>query len=642
MPKNWFFRVAVFCITTSSLVLPTANAATPITITRIAGTSEGYGGDGGPAINAQLLRPFGIGSDQAGNIYVADSQNNRVRKISPAGIITTIAGTGVWGGWNGDSGIATTLKLDYPTDAEVDEEGNIYIAEYFGGRIRRIDTNGYMTTIAGTGSSGYNGSNRPGISTNVTPWGLDYDNATSTLYFTEGSRVRKLDAGGYVRDIPGTAAATTCPRGIDFQDGYLYLTEQCTHRIKKIDSAGNVTVIAGNGTIGTSGDGSAATSAQMNVPTGVELDPAGNVYITDLNNNLVRKVDTAGIISTLGTIADADSLTYGQALYVSSGATSQIFRIDGLGTPPPPASLSYVALGDSVASGEGLNYGWRWVMDADSRDGTWQRSSGDEPAWEDPEPQCHRSVNGYPYLVAAKKNLKLTDLACTGASTGNGILRHRLFDDGTQAAQPQLGIVQDLYDPPNPAYDAAKPDIVSLTLGADDVHFVDFLEKCYAPVRGGCNRNKNTKEIDALLVTQKNNLHKVLTEIRDRGVAIGKVPRVLLTTYYDPFPTTWVSCRDMEPAPGLGASLRPGELDWLRSKLHKLNENIRTEAALFSNAILVDLQDVMSGHTFCSNAPWVFGASIRTQRNEDQSPAPFHPTIQGQMAIATKIASAIG
>jgi len=300
-----------------------------------------------------------------------------------------------------------------------------------------------------------------------------------------------------------------------------------------------------------------------------------------------------------------------------------------------------VALGDSVVSGEGTYYGWHWDGSA------WQRSTTTDPTWEDSSiagQHCHLSKNGYPYLVAFNKNLNLTDLGCTGARAVLGVLSAQDFGGGVVADYPQLGD-PDLYGPADPNYDDAQPDIVSLTVGADDIDFSGWIEQCYGLLNRDCGNSTDTSDINTDVSMARSDLHDVLSEIHSRGQAAGKIPHVYVTGYYDPFPSSYVSgCKDLSPT--LGTGINSTEMSWLRTELENLNTNIHDEADHFGNVTFVDLSSVMSGHEFCSSDPRVYGASLRvdpttTPPSDNHNPAPYHPTPAGQQAIAQAIQAAM-
>ncbi len=228
-------------------------------ITTIAGNGTiGYSGDGGPATAAELYDPVEVVPDAAGNLYVVEWHNNTVRKINTSGIISTIAGTGI-AGFSGDGGPATAARLNSPVGVFVDGSGNVYIGDYSNHRIRKVNTSGIITTIAGTGTPGYSGDGGSATAAQLrTPMGI-YVDATGKVYFA---------------------------------DSYYSI-------IRCVDLSGNIATIAGTGTNGYNGDGIAATSARLFNPYGVTMDGAGNLYIADQNNHRVRKVDPSGIISTV-------------------------------------------------------------------------------------------------------------------------------------------------------------------------------------------------------------------------------------------------------------------------------------------------------------------------------------------------------
>jgi sugar lactone lactonase YvrE len=233
-------------------------------MTTIAGNgSAGYSGDGGPGPAAQLSSPNGVAVDSAGNIYFADFGNNVIRKVtSTTGLITTVAGSISDTKFGGDGGPATSAFLWNPEDVALDAAGNIYIADSFNNRIRKVTAGtGRIDTIAGTGFPGFNGDGMPAVESEL-------------------------------NDPAGVAVDS---------NGNVYIADQTNHRIRKIDAVtGLLTTIAGTGIGSFSGDNGPATSAQLFYPTHVAVDPAGNVYIADSQNYRVRKISAStGIISTI-------------------------------------------------------------------------------------------------------------------------------------------------------------------------------------------------------------------------------------------------------------------------------------------------------------------------------------------------------
>ena len=277
-------------------------------ITTVAGGGVSIG-DNGPAASAQLNGPYGVAMDSAGNLYIADYGNNRIRKVSN-GVITTVAGNGT-PGFSGDNGPATSAQLNYPNGVAVDSAGNLYVADFGNNRIRKV-SNGTITTVAGNGTGGFSGDNGPAASAQLRqPQGIAVDSA-GILYMadTYNNRIRKVSNGaittvagsgtqGFSGDNgPATNAQLNLPFGVVVDSaGDLYIADLNNHRIRKV-SNGVITTVAGNGTPGFSGDNGPATNAQLNEPYGVAVDSAGNLYIGDSANHLVREVSN-GVITTV-------------------------------------------------------------------------------------------------------------------------------------------------------------------------------------------------------------------------------------------------------------------------------------------------------------------------------------------------------
>ena len=289
-------------------------------ISTIAGTSTtGYNGDGIPATTAQLNLPHGIIVDTAGNIYIAEEANNRIRKISvTTGIISTFAGTGI-GGFNGDGILATSAQINGPFGLTFDLYGNLFFADRNNNRVRKITlSTGVITTVAGTGTGGYNGDGILATSAQLlAPINVEMD-ATGNLLIADwnNNRVRKVNSNtgiistiagtgtsGYNGDgIPATTANIGSPFGITIDNlGNIYIAEWGGHRIRKITlSSGIISTIAGTGTAGYNGDGISSTTAQLYGPSFIRFDNAGNMYIGDAFNHRVRKITVGtNIISTI-------------------------------------------------------------------------------------------------------------------------------------------------------------------------------------------------------------------------------------------------------------------------------------------------------------------------------------------------------
>ena len=282
-------------------------------ISTIAGTGvAGFSGDGGLATVAKIDSPDDIVVDGSGNIIFFDVGNGKIRKISTEGIISTIAGTDIF---NGDNILATEARINLPRNPAFDKHGNLFVAEQSGHRIRKIDTSGKVTTVAGNGTVGYSGDGEVATSAQIdNPRAVAVDNY-GNIYISDATNdvIRKVDVNGIIVTFAGTgeggysgngSAAASAKINFPYQiaidkNSNIYFTEYYNHVIRKVDTNGIISTVAGNGTSGYSGDGSAATSAQLKSPLGVAFDSEDNMYIGDYGNNVIRKVDSNGIISTV-------------------------------------------------------------------------------------------------------------------------------------------------------------------------------------------------------------------------------------------------------------------------------------------------------------------------------------------------------
>jgi RHS repeat-associated protein len=280
-------------------------------ITNLAGTTHGFSGDGGPATAAQLYGPIGITVDKAGNIYVADSVNDNIRKVNVNGVINTVAGNGTYG-FSGDGGPATNAWMRSPNDLAIDSVGNLYISDQLNNRIRKVDVNGVINTVVGNGIKGTNGDGGPAIEAELNnPRSLTFD-VSGNLYIASSNVIRKVDVNGIITTVaggngsgfsgdggPATEAKFNNIYDIALDSaGNLYVADVFNRRVRKVDTSGIVSTVAGNGLNGYSGDGGAATGAAL-FPYGVAIDNTGNLYIADPSSYRIRVVNTSGVIDTV-------------------------------------------------------------------------------------------------------------------------------------------------------------------------------------------------------------------------------------------------------------------------------------------------------------------------------------------------------
>ena len=294
----------------------------PGIITTFAGTgTRGFSGDGGPATRASLSFDGGLGFsqgifvDRSGNLYIPDTNNHRVRKVDPSGTITTVVGNALEGGFSGDGGPATAASLKGPISVFGDRSGNLYIADMFNNRIRKVDASGVITTAAGSGIKGFSGDGGPATRASLWVPSDVFGDASGNLYIADrlNQRIRKVDASGMITTVAGNGpegfsgdggpaihASLNRPVGVSADgSGHLYIADTFNHRVRKVDASGIITTVAGNGLEGFSGDGGPAIRASLNHPVDVFGDISGNLYIADQRNHRIRKVDASVTITTV-------------------------------------------------------------------------------------------------------------------------------------------------------------------------------------------------------------------------------------------------------------------------------------------------------------------------------------------------------
>ncbi|HVK84310.1 MAG TPA: hypothetical protein VM513_09385 [Kofleriaceae bacterium] len=313
-------------------------------VTTIAGTgTDGYSGDGGPAVAASMGRPFGLAVDGLGNVYIADGDNHRIRKIDLDGIITTFAGTGT-AGYSGDGGLATSAQLSRPGGVAVDGLGNVYIADSSNARIRKVDASGRITTFAGTGVAGFSGDGGPATAAEISSSLAVAVDDGGQLYITDqfNRRIRRVDASGVIRTIagnggsffagdggPATSASVGAsgPVAVDLA-GNVYVSDGNGHRVRRIDTLGVIMTIAGGSPDEDLGDGGPAVDSQLYFPSDLAIDRTGNLYIADVAHHRVRRIDPAGTITTAAGTGDTVGAT------ATGATTGHLYEAAGICTAP--------------------------------------------------------------------------------------------------------------------------------------------------------------------------------------------------------------------------------------------------------------------------------------------------------------------
>jgi len=331
-------------------------------ITTVAGNGvPAYSGDGDAATNASLNQPYGVALDVVGNLFIADAFNQRIRKVDTNGIISTVAGISSYG-YSGDGGAATNAKLWRPYDVAVDSSGNILIADWANSRIRKVDSNSIISTVVGTQYPGFSGDG--GMSTNASianPSAIYLDSLGNLLIADlSNGRIRKVDTNSIINTIAGnggfafsgdggaaTNASLHAPWAVTADSiGNIFIADYYNQRIRKVSTNGIITTVAGNGIQGFAGDGGSGNNANFSYPRGISADVAGNVYISDTYNNRIRKlayVDYADQPAFTLTNVTPASLSNYYSVIVTSASGSVTSSVVTVNLQLPPITPSFTA-----------------------------------------------------------------------------------------------------------------------------------------------------------------------------------------------------------------------------------------------------------------------------------------------------------
>jgi trimeric autotransporter adhesin len=363
-----------------AVALPAAAASNNIIVTYAGNGTKGFSGDGGQATAAKLGTPADVLLDNSANVFIADTANNRVRKVAANGVITTVAGNGT-AGFGGDGGAATAAKLSKPAGLAMDSDGNLYIADTGNDKVRKVATNGTITTILGASGTSPQLSGPTGLAVDSSKnlYVADTGHSVIVKRTQSGSTSTFAGQSGKACKSPGnggsaTSASLCRPVGVAVSGAVLLIADTGNNQVRKV-SGGTISAFAGTGTSGYSGDGGQATSAKLKAPTGVTYDRLGNVDVVDAGNNRVRQITTSGVITTLignggngysgdngpceqamiqttgGVTADADNV------FIADTANSRVRRCHKDGPPPalPESGFAQnVLLASSAAAVLGL------------------------------------------------------------------------------------------------------------------------------------------------------------------------------------------------------------------------------------------------------------------------------------------------
>jgi hypothetical protein len=351
--------------------MPASAGAATNNISTIAGNhTAGFKGDGGPASAAELSLPISVTPTPDGGYLIADQSNNRVRRVAPDGTITTVAGNGT-AGFTGNGGPATQAELNAPSDAAPLPDGSVLIADSNNNMVRRVAPDGTITTVVGTGAASFSGDGGPATRATLA-FPSDIDVASDGTYYisdNDNNRIRAVSPGGIISTVAGdgtaggggdggkaTSAQLSGPSSVGLiAGGGFLIAEVDGNRVRRVGSDGVISRVAGTGTAGGLGDGGLATSAELNQPGRVASASDGGFLIADTNNNRIRRVSPAGVISTVagtgtaGALGDGGVATsaqlnrpFGVAInaegdyLIADTVNNTIRAVDAADAPPPP------------------------------------------------------------------------------------------------------------------------------------------------------------------------------------------------------------------------------------------------------------------------------------------------------------------
>ena len=718
--RGWRNRLTLLAAMTLLFTVPVVLASqTPasasVTTSSFAGSgTAGFYGDGGAATSAQLNQPQGVVADNVGNVYIFDSGNHRIREVS-GGNISTMSGDGsICDGsslgnlWSFDVG--GICSSSYPLGFGGGPGGVMYISN--SGVLEQVYS-GVKAHVAGKVGGNYVPGDGTDFGVNVSPNSLASGNGD--VYFAgpstsgyPGNSLKMWSQGSGINTVAGMSSTSICnyfpsngqaalgacihPQYLTLWSHYLYFFDSSPgwqgpeiFRIDLSESTKYLTKVAGSGSFSDYGaDGSLAVNDGISHVGPIAIDNNGNLFFGSSNSGSIREVDTSGKlwnVTDIGANQNSYAFDAYNNLYVSEPSNNKVVKVTGLDSVTSKGNL--VALGDSVAAGEGINYGFMW----NPTTGAWNQSGSSSPTWTDTSAslgsnfqQCHQSDYAYPRYFSGPYDV--FNMSCSGASvlqepgvpggssgyTSGGIMSLEVFAGGT-AMPAELGSsdtpVCSGCNAANPLFDSnlTTSGIVLLQVGADDVDFSNWVQRCYM-TNSACGTSDQST-LNAMLTQETADLRVAATELNARagqnGYSSSHKLRLVVADYYNPYGSTFDSgCVDSGHSASWPA-ITSGQQTFIVNGLASLDSNINSEVQyaqvndLNLNVSMVDLaglfpggQDIMAGHTFCTANPWVYGPSIDYPNWQGVLPAvpnfpsPMHPTPDGQMAIYNAIMQQAG